>query len=274
VKIPVRYLAAAVVVAFAFAACKKKVEEVRPSAPVAAPEAAAPAPAEGGAAAPAAGGAMTGTVLETMDASSYTYVRVETPSGEIWAAAPKFPVKVGDRVTVPEGMPMESYHSESLNRDFDRVYFVAAIGVGDQPPGGAAPSATTQDLASQPMPEGLHPKVDASQAAAEAKVDLSGIKAADQSVADVYAKRAELAGKPVAVRGKVVKFSPQIMGKNWIHVQDGTGSAGTNDLTVTTGATAKVGDTVLVKGTLTVDKDFGMGYRYDLIIEDAAVTVE
>ena len=76
------------------------------------------------------------------------------------------------------------------------------------------------------------------------------------------------------MRGKVVKFSPQIMGKNWIHVQDGTGAAGTNDLTVTTLDEAKVGDTVLVTGKITLNKDFGMGYKYDLIIEDGKVKVE
>lgn len=64
------------------------------------------------------------------------------------------------------------------------------------------------------------------------------------------------------------------MGKNWIHVQDGTGSDGTNDLTVTTNAVAAVGNTVLVKGNLSADKDFGFGYKYEVVIEDAAVTVE
>ena len=76
------------------------------------------------------------------------------------------------------------------------------------------------------------------------------------------------------MRGKVVKFTPEIMGKNWIHLQDGTGAAGTSDLTVTTSASAKTGDTVTVKGILVVDKDFGYGYAYDVIIEDAEVTVE
>ena len=64
------------------------------------------------------------------------------------------------------------------------------------------------------------------------------------------------------------------MGKNWVHVQDGTGGSGTNDLTVTTNATAAVGDTVLVRGKLGADKDFGFGYKYDILIEDAALTVE
>ncbi|MHB8835494.1 MAG: hypothetical protein ACYC9Y_07285 [Candidatus Methylomirabilia bacterium] len=94
-----------------------------------------------------------------------------------------------------------------------------------------------------------------------------------KTVAEIYAGKDSLAGTVVNVRGKVVKFSSQIMGKNWAHVQDGTGSAGTNDLTVTTQDAAKVGDTVLVSGTITLNKDFGAGYFYALIIEEAKLTV-
>jgi len=72
----------------------------------------------------------------------------------------------------------------------------------------------------------------------------------------------------------VVKFSPEIMGKNWIHLQDGTGVSGANDLTVTTSATAQTGDTVTISGVLVTDKDFGYGYSYDVIVEDAEVVVE
>jgi len=90
----------------------------------------------------------------------------------------------------------------------------------------------------------------------------------------MFTKKAELAGKSVSVRGKVVKFTPEIMGKNWIHLQDGTGAEGTSDLTVTTSASAKMGDTVTVSGVVVIDKDFGYGYAYDVIIEDAEVTVE
>ncbi len=95
-----------------------------------------------------------------------------------------------------------------------------------------------------------------------------------KTVNEIYLQRDSLSGKEVILRAKVVKFSPQIMGKNWLHVQDGTGEKGTNDLTVTSAAAAKVGDTVLVKGALSTNKDFGLGYKYDLIIEDAQVTVE
>ena len=95
-----------------------------------------------------------------------------------------------------------------------------------------------------------------------------------QTVAEVFTRKAELSGKEVAVRGQIVKVSSGVMGKNWLHLQDGSGAAGSNDLTVTTAATAKVGDVVVVKGKLSTDKDFGYGYKYDAIVEDANVTKE
>ena len=219
-------------------------------------------------AAPAAAPGKTGKVLETMDAAGYTYVQVDTGSEQFWAAAPQFAVKTGDDVVVPEGMPMPDYHSKTLDRTFDMVYFVPSVLVGG-----------AQNLSGD-MPPG-HPPMDGDKTGGKTvvettDVDLSGITAAKdgQTVADVFAKKAELAGKPVKVRGKVVKFSPEIMGKNWIHLQDGTGAAGTNDLTVTTSAAAKKGDTVVISGVLVIDKDFGYGYAYDVIIEDAEVTIE
>jgi len=261
-------------------ACKSKIQETAQQ-PAPQPQTAAPAPvtpAPVTAPAPmsqASAKYFTGKVTEIMNAGGYTYVNVDNGSEKIWAAAPQFETKVGEKVTVPEGMPMKNYESKSLNRKFDVVYFVGAIGKGDQPPAGTAAAPVAGSMTEQPnLPEGAHPKLDPAQAAKDAKVTFTGIKKADKTVGEVYAGQSGLGGKDVTVRGKVVKFSAQIMGKNWIHVQDGTGQAGGNDLTVTTADTAKVGDTVLVSGKITLKKDFGMGYKYDLIIEDGKVKVE
>jgi len=135
------------------------------------------------------------------------------------------------------------------------------------PPPPAAPAA--ESAAAQPHP--------APVAQPGAVVDLAGIVKAEggKTVAEVYAEKDALADQPVAVRGKVVKVNADIMGKNWIHVQDGSGAEGANDLTVTTAGTLpNVGDTVLVSGKLSLNKDFGMGYQYPVIVEDAEVTVE
>jgi hypothetical protein len=107
--------------------------------------------------------------------------------------------------------------------------------------------------------------------------DLSGIAKADggKTVAEVFAEKDALAGKPVTVRGKVVKVNGGIMGKNWLHVRDGSGAEGTNDLTVTTaGELPAPGAIVVVTGPVTLNKDYGMGYKYDVIVEDAAVKAE
>lgn len=109
-----------------------------------------------------------------------------------------------------------------------------------------------------------------------AEMDLSGIQRATEgkTVAEVYADKSGLNGKTVVVRGKVVKYTPGVMGKNWIHIRDGSGAEGTNDLTVTTDSVVKIGDTVVVTGTVTLDQDFGFGYAYEILVKDAAVVVE
>ncbi|MCM2311315.1 MAG: hypothetical protein NDI84_07930 [Steroidobacteraceae bacterium] len=137
-----------------------------------------------------------------------------------------------------------------------------------------AAAAAAPEAAAPTMPAGeTHP----TPAAPAADVDLTGIAKADggKTIAEVFAEKDALAGQPVTFRGKVVKTNPNIMGKNWLHVRDGSGADGTNDLTVTTaGAMPNVGDTVVVTGPVVLNKDFGMGYQYDVLIEDATVTVE
>jgi hypothetical protein len=108
------------------------------------------------------------------------------------------------------------------------------------------------------------------------EVEVKGIKkaAGGKTIGELFAAKAGMGGKPVSVRGVVVKYNSGIMGSNWLHIKDGSGAAGTDDLTLTTQATAKVGDTVLIEGVVALDKNFGAGYKYDLIVEDAKVTVE
>lgn len=99
-------------------------------------------------------------------------------------------------------------------------------------------------------------------------------EAKSKTVAALYQEKAALAGQQVRVQGKVVKVNNGIMGRNWLHVQDGTGQEKSNDLTVTTQQTAKVGDQVSVTGKVAVNRDFGSGYAYSLLLEDASVNVK
>ena len=92
----------------------------------------------------------------------------------------------------------------------------------------------------------------------------------------VWIDTAELDGSEITVRGRVVKYNGGILGTNWIHLQDGTGSAadGSHDLTVTTLGTAAVGDVVTATGTLVTNQDFGAGYTYAVLLKDAVLVAD
>jgi hypothetical protein len=150
---------------------------------------------------------------------------------------------------------------------------VAMTMVGCQKEPAATATVPSGHPATDTQSSGPHP----SPSAPAQAVDLAGIAKAEggRTIAEVFAEKDQLAGQMVVIRGKVVKTNPRIMGKNWLHVRDGSGAEGSNDLTVTTvGTTPMVGDTVVVSGPVVLNKDFGMGYTYDVIIEDAEVTVE
>jgi len=231
-----------------------------------------------------AGGNLSGKVIETMTTAGYTYVKVDTGSQKIWAVTTQFTVTNGDRVTVFGGMPQANYHSKSLNRDFDLVYFTDNITVNNADTNGvpAAPAlppghpSLTGEAAAPTLPPN-HPALP-EHTTLPAKINLADIKKATggKTVQEIISGSAKLAGQTVSVRGKVVKYNSQILGKNWLHLQDGSGSAkkNDNDLTITSDTAAKLGDTVLVTGKVSLNKDFGANYKYDVIIEDAQVTIE
>ena len=214
---------------------------------------------------------VTGPVLETMKASTYTYVRVKTDAGDVWAAASEFPVAVGDRVTLALEMPMENFHSESLKRDFPLIYFTTRIGRE-----GEVPAAAPAMAAAHGMGAGVQTGASDARAAVAQVTEPIPPAPGGTTVAKLWANRKSLAGKTVTVRGQVVKFNGGIMGRNWIHIQDGSGSAadGTHDLLVTSDAIAKIGDVITATGTVAVDKDFTAGYAYAVLIEGAKIEVK
>jgi len=233
-----------------------------------------------------------GLVKEVIQSGGYTFLRTVRLGKEVWVRAPETEVTVGDRVTMPEGLPQNGFTAESLGRTFDLIYLVSAIQVTGASGTHATPvQPAPTGAGGAALPEG-HPTLPQDgqgmggmQAGDDnphksrppvADIDLSGIAKADNgnTIAELYGARADLKDKDVAVRGRVVKFTPQVMNRNWVHIRDGSGAEGTNDLTFTTTENLAVGDTVLVKGKLAVDRDFGFGYKYDIIIEDAEVTVE
>jgi len=209
-------------------------------------------------AAPVPVGMTRGPVLETMDSGGYTYVLVETGDYSIWAAGPKTVVAAGDIVQIPRGMPMQQFQSKTLNRTFDVVYFVPAID-NLTAPNAALPAAAQTRQESLPVSD----------------VSVAELEPG-KNIAWVYANRETLASESINLRGKVVKYNSNILGWNFIHIQDGSGNPadGNNDLAVTSKATTAVGETVVIAGTVTLDKDFSAGYVFPVLVEDATLTAE
>ena len=208
------------------------------------------------AAAPAPAGALQGEVLEARQVDGYTYLRLKTASGETWAAVPITPLKPGSQVTIGQSMVMKDFESKSLKRKFDTLVFGQVV----DPAGGPAAAGRPAAAPAQPQP----PKA--------IKVDkASGPDA--RTVAEVVTGKAGLKDKTVRVRAQVVKVNTGIMGKNWLHLRDGSGSAadGSHDILVTTKDSAAPGDVVSVKGTVRTDVNLGSGYSYAVLIEDAVL---
>ena len=224
---------------------------------------------------------LRGTVKETMNVGGYAYLLLETDHGEIWAAARTFPVAVGNEVEVAGMMPMVNFSSPSLKRTFDVIQFVGQARVVGGDAGAAAATGQAPRLEpGQEMPPEHPPigKTMASKPAAAGTAPGPGdIDALPDgvTVVQLFEQKTELAGKPVKFRGRVMKANRGILGKDWMHIQDGTGAAGTNDITVTseTGFADK-GSLVVIEGTLNLDRDFGAGYKYAVIVENAKVTIE
>lgn len=220
-----------------------------------------------------------GKVVETLGSGGYTYVKLTTEEGDFWAAARKFTVAPGDEVELAGMTPMRNFHSPTLKRTFEEIQFVGrARLVGDSAP---VDSAQTHDGSSMAgMPPG-HPSLDGT--AAPPKLGPSTPPKPGEieplsdglTIAKLFDGRADWDGKAVRFRGRVVKASSGILGKNWLHVQDGTGAPGSNDITVTSEtAFAPPGSLVIVEGTVALNKDFGAGYSYEVIVENATLTLE
>ena len=209
------------------------------------------------AARPAAAADLTGTVLETIDAGTYTYLRLSTAQGEKWAAVAQTKIAKGAKARVYGSVEMRKFTSKTLNRTFDHIVF----GTRDAPAAAPAHGGKAGQGAAAPSP---------STDPGPIKVDKAD-GADARTVAQIYAQKAALKGKAVVLRAKAVKVTPEIMGLNWVHLRDGSGDAklGDNDLTVTTQDTIKLGQVVTVRGQVTLDKNLGGRYQFPVLLEGA-----
>jgi hypothetical protein len=243
------------------------------------------------------GSALQGTIVETMNAAGYTYLLLDRTTDKIWVAIPETPVKTGQVVTCTPGMTMNQFASKTLQRTFDTIVFSPGIQVG-------TPQATANQekkvSKAQEKPVDFSAALEAEKSSSPAAMggagtvpagmgqstgslgaivpsaEVSVIKATgpnSYSVGECFEQAKELNTKTVRVRGKVMKISRMIMGKNWVHIQDGTGNPLKNmhDLVITTQDEPGEGEVVTVEGILSANRDFGAGYTYAVIIENAKV---
>lgn len=201
--------------------------------------------------------ALSGKVIESMNSGGYSYVNISKDGKTIWVAIPQTNVTVGQDISVRPGMTMNNFNSKSLNRSFKSIVFSSGV-IGRE--GMNSTKKTAHHDQAKPS--------------ADMSVKVNKATGPDAyTVAELYKKSGDLDKKGVVLRGKIVKVSPNIMGKNWMHIQDGSGNSsnGTNDIIVTSKDLLSVGDIVTAKGTLYKNKDFGQGYKYTVIVEEASV---
>jgi hypothetical protein len=193
-------------------------------------------------------------VLEVEQANQYSYLRVKEGEQELWMAVRKDNFEVGGIYYYDSGMEMKNFTSKDLERTFESILFVENI---SSKPSNPSESST---------PAGGMPKPISSRESLSVETVDGGI-----SIAQLFSERDTYSGKSVKIKGKVTKYNPNILGKNWIHIQDGTDSNGEYDLTITTNDEVKVGDIIICEGIVTLNKDFGAGYSYNVIIENATI---
>jgi hypothetical protein len=191
-------------------------------------------------------------VKEVLNAGGYTYLNVTEKRKDTWLAVPGMNAAKGDKLSYSGGMEMNDFHSKELDRTFPSILFLEGVVMesGIAPGTGLTAPSTGSAIKTEKVNITLEP--------GEGCI----------SIAKLMETKSDFSGKPAKVKGVVTKFNPEIMGKNWIHIQDGSEYNGIFDLTITTSAKVMVGDTVTFEGTITLKKDFGYGYFYEIIMED------
>lgn len=205
-------------------------------------------------------------IQEVLQAKEYTYLRAKENDSEFWFAVPSVEVGTGETYYYETVMEMNDFHSKDLNRDFKSILFLESI------------SKEPVKKEKSKMPDEFESMHGGKKELKPTKPDIkkSDVTIRQESgcvsVSGIYEKKDALSGKTIRIKGVVVKFSEAIMQKNWLHIQDGSEFDGKFDLVVTSASIfANEGDTLILEGKLSVNKDFGYGYFYDVLLEDAVL---
>lgn len=196
-----------------------------------------------------------GTVKEVIQTTQYTYLLVDEDDSDKWLALPKMMAQAGEVFYYKEGYEMVNFKSTELGRTFKSVYFLESVG------------SSVEDVIKGQVLSGDEPvKAQVRKYDIQIPVAEGGI-----NIANVFEHKEIYSGKTVKIKGQVVHYNPGIMNMNWIHLQDGSSFAGKYDLTITSNMEAKVGQIITIEGILTLNKDFGSGYFYDVIVMNAMI---
>jgi len=208
-----------------------------------------------------------GKVLEIKPAMGYKYLKVEEEGKEVWIAIANAPVSIGDKVGYDKTTMMKNFYSKTLKQDFEEIYFASDVYL---PQKSSAPKSMKEMLGLSTATKDPHAGI-----ATEPK-NVTPTKAFSKkdtyTVEEIHMWRKELKNQTITLEGTVSKVSHAIMKRDWVHVGDGSGNEKslTDDLVFTAPTTTvKRGDKVKATGKVIVDKDFGYGYFYKVIIEDA-----
>lgn len=190
-------------------------------------------------------------VEEVLNTEKYTFLNVIEDEDLFWIAIPRKEVEVGGTYYYKGGLLKKHFHSKEFDKVFETIYLVS-----DVIPVNAdgtfvveAPDQSTQQEVTQ-------------------SIEVKPAKGAI-TLSELFSNPSKYQGKTVKITGKCVKVNPMIMDRNWVHIHDSSGDD--HDLTVTTSENIILGTVVSLEGVIALNKDFGAGYRYDIILEDAAV---
>jgi hypothetical protein len=194
----------------------------------------------------------TAKALEVLPTERYVYVRVEENGEQYWIATTRQEVEVGKTYFFKDGLLKLNFESKEYNRVFDRIYLVSSIVSADH--------AHESGTRSTQVPSEIKPSGNI-----EKPIRVEGSLA----IADLVANPEKYAGKEIQLSGVCTKINPNIMGRNWIHLQDGTKDD--YDLVLTSSMIIPEGAVITMKGKVALGMDFGAGYKYDILVEDAVM---
>lgn len=197
-------------------------------------------------------GMFSATVIEAKQTSAYSYFHVFQNNQKFWMATSLLDAKEGDVIYYTDAFEMKDFESKELNKTFDVILFV-------------------QDASTSPI-EAKAPVTMGKANPRKVGELLIEKPAGGITLAELFSDTKKYNGKEVTIRGMVVKYNKRIMGKNWAHIQDGTEHENGFDLTVTTTDTLAEGNIANFTGTINLNRDFGSGYAYDVIMEEAKAT--